>query len=328
MSQAKLRIFYFILILFTIAIFRRPSLHQGEEEEHLDENLFIEQEGEIFKPTLLVLNSTQSIEKSLSLPKLFIGVLSACGKKFAQERDAIRNTWGKDVEKLRPQFQVDMKFFIGNCESVTDKTRLETTEKKRYNDMILLDLPDKYEEIWRKTIAIMQYGVDTFQADYVLKVDNDVYINLTEFIRHARPRLSADVIACRGKTKTNPVRDKNHKWYISPEEFPGDKLPSYPVGFAYLMGKNIANFVAKAAPTLKHYRIDDVGVGIWLNEGEKMGVIKPKFANLPKISAKCKSDEGLIVIHALNARNLICIWKNLNGILQTGCCGSKKELAE
>lgn len=97
--------------------------------------------------------------------KLFVCIIS-CNKNLAK-LNSLRNTWIKDLKK----HGIDYRFFIGN-----------KTETK-HNDVVCLDVDDSYEGLRVKSIESFKYCLQNFNFDYLLKVDDDTFVDIDELVK-------------------------------------------------------------------------------------------------------------------------------------------------
>lgn len=112
-------------------------------------------------------------KKSLSL---LVTVISAPHK--TEERNAIRRGWGKTASKLK---NVAFAFIVGKP-SLSSKNGLEDVlaESDKFQDMILIDHLDTYNNLTLKTLAAFDYLLSTCpQAQYLLKTDDDMFIQVS-----------------------------------------------------------------------------------------------------------------------------------------------------
>lgn len=94
-------------------------------------------------------------------------------KNGSGRSDAIRATWYKDW-LCRYADQIDLKFFFGRC----DRTPLENE--------IILDAPDDYYGLPEK-VRKMNLWATRAGYDHILKIDDDVYLNIARLLKHFDP---------------------------------------------------------------------------------------------------------------------------------------------
>lgn len=99
--------------------------------------------------------------------------------------NAIRQTWYNNW-KLRKE-EIDLKFFYGHFPS--EATRCPNP------DEIFLDIPDDYPNLPAKVQKTFQWALDQ-GYDYVLKVDDDVYVYIDALLAGFDPNI--EYIGCTG----------------------------------------------------------------------------------------------------------------------------------
>lgn len=118
--------------------------------------------------------------KLLKSKSLFIGIISAPGN-FIQRND-IRQTWllhFKDQQYHRHLIDlIGFGFVIGKTKNKTIQNQIRD-EAKTYKDIIQVDMYDGYFKVSKKDAALLNWIRDNCaRADFVLKVDDDVYLNI------------------------------------------------------------------------------------------------------------------------------------------------------
>lgn len=93
---------------------------------------------------------------------IIVGICSWMGA--LEKREAVRNTWLR-----HPAKGIECLFFIGG-------KRVPAGEKK---DMVVLDVPDGYNELPAKVMAFFRYALDHYDFEWLFKCDDDTYLDLT-----------------------------------------------------------------------------------------------------------------------------------------------------
>lgn len=111
--------------------------------------------------------------------RVMVAVLSAWTPKSIEKRKTFRETTMQlipDAQHSGVTFHV--QFIIG--QPPTDHVRatmgtLIDDEIKRYNDVLMLDVSDKYEDLSQKVYGAMEW-MDDYQFDYLMKTDDDIFL--------------------------------------------------------------------------------------------------------------------------------------------------------
>ena len=83
------------------------------------------------------------------------------------------------------------------------------------------------------------------------------------------------------------------KYHVSKEEYENDTFPDYPGGWAYMLGSDLVKYLAEKAEAHGHFKINDVGVGIWLDQGIKDQEIKVVCMDLRSWALPCLHTDSI-----------------------------------
>jgi len=111
---------------------------------------------------------------------LLILVASAVGHR--ERRDAIRATWGRSADL--DSFNAKLVFLLGTpaVSELSVKTSLED-EFNMHNDIVQESFIDSYANLTLKTIGGIKWANNLCkQAKYVMKTDDDIYVNLPRLV--------------------------------------------------------------------------------------------------------------------------------------------------
>ena len=200
------------------------------------------------------------IEPAMIDNKLFILVLinSAAGSEaHYYKRMAIRNTWGKPIGRN----QWKTTFFLGKTyRPLIDRQRL--MEAKEYGDIIIGDFPDTYRNITQKLMMAFQWASKQ-SYEYLLKTDDDVYINIPSLITWINTRENPDEPLYAGVLyRANIVRDPLHRHFVRWADLQQVRYPWYPKGALYVLSSEVVQDMVKIANRVKMITVDDAYVGV------------------------------------------------------------------
>jgi hypothetical protein len=155
---------------------------------------------------------------------------------------------GAKLQQLEDQKGIVIRFTIGH--SATSNSILDKaidSEDAQHRDFLRLDHVEGYHELSAKTKIFFSTAVGIWDADFYVKVDDDVHVNLgmlaTTLARHkSKPRT---YIGC---MKSGPVlADKNVK-YHEPEYWKfgeeGNKYFRHATGQIYAISKDLATYIS------------------------------------------------------------------------------------
>lgn len=197
-----------------------------------------------------------------------MGIMTAFSS--SKRRDSIRDTWmyqGETLRKMEKEKGIVMRFVIGHSASpggVLD--RAVDAEDEQHQDFLRLDHVEGYHELSSKTQVYFSTAVAKWDADFYVKVDDDVHVNLgmvaSTLARHkSKPRV---YIGC---MKSGPVLAQKGVKYHEPEYWKfgeeGNKYFRHATGQFYAISKDLATYISINQPILHRYANEDVSLGSW-----------------------------------------------------------------
>ncbi|XP_060206679.1 beta-1,6-galactosyltransferase GALT31A isoform X2 [Lycium barbarum] len=210
------------------------------------------------------------IEPLNNRPKVFLvmGIITAFSSR--KRRDSIRETWmpqGEDLRKLEKEKGIIIRFVIGHSATpggVLD--RAIDAEDAQHNDFFRLNHVEGYHELSSKTQLYFSTAVANWDAEFFIKVDDDVHVNLgvvgSLLDRHrSKPRVYV------GCMKSGPVLSQKGVKYHEPEYWKfgeeGNKYFRHATGQIYAISKDLATYISINGHILHRYANEDVSLGSW-----------------------------------------------------------------
>ncbi|MCH90558.1 beta-13-galactosyltransferase 7-like, partial [Trifolium medium] len=155
------------------------------------------------------------------------------------------------------------------CFSATSNSILDRaidSEEAQHKDFLRLQHVEGYHELSAKTKIFFSTAVALWDADFYVKVDDDVHVNLgvlaATLARHrSKPRV---YIGC---MKSGPVLSRKDVKYHEPEFWKfgeeGNKYFRHATGQIYAISKALATYISINQPILHKYANEDVSLGAW-----------------------------------------------------------------
>ncbi|KAG8071185.1 hypothetical protein GUJ93_ZPchr0006g41863 [Zizania palustris] len=264
-----------------------------------------------------------AIMKSSPIPEgkdvdLLIGIFSTANN--FKRRMVIRRTWMQydTVHKGT----VLVRFFVGLHTHLMVNKEL-WNEAHTYGDIQVLPFVDYYSLITWKTLAVCIYGTSAVSAKYLMKTDDDAFVRVDEIHSSVKQlNVTRGLLYGRINSDSGPHRNPESKWYISPEEWPEDKYPPWAHGPGYVVSQDIAKAISSWYKTshLKMFKLEDVAMGIWIDEMRKGG-LPVQYKTDERINSDgCK--DGYVVAHYQEPRHMLCMWEKLLRTNQATCCNN------
>lgn len=188
-------------------------------------------------------------------PDVFLLVLIPSAPKNADKRDTIRKTWGERKDSIQ------ILFMLGLSEDeITEKAIAK--ESERFADIVQGNFLDSYKNITYKSVMCLKYVIYYCpQATYILKVDDDSFVNmplLQNFLKHdLSPYGAENLLLCNDMTGSPVLRDPNSKWYIPKEDFSSEYYPSYCSGWYAIFSPDVCFKLYRESQNLKYLFIED-----------------------------------------------------------------------
>ncbi|XP_031490445.1 probable beta-1,3-galactosyltransferase 8 isoform X1 [Nymphaea colorata] len=198
-----------------------------------------------------------------------IGINTAFSSK--KRRDSVRETWmptGAKLRQLEKEKGIVVRFVIGH--SVTPGGVLDRAvdaEDTEHKDFLRLEHVEGYHELSAKTRIYFSTAAAIWDADFYVKVDDDVHVNLGMLVStlaryRSKPRV---YIGC---MKSGPVLSQKGVKYHEPEFWKfgeeGNKYFRHATGQIYAISKDLAAYISINSPILHRYANEDVSLGAWL----------------------------------------------------------------
>ncbi|KAK3607175.1 hypothetical protein CHS0354_007090 [Potamilus streckersoni] len=173
-------------------------------------------------------------------------------------RKALRETWANP--RLLKYHESRLLFLVGRTETNTFQKALEI-ESLEFKDIVQGDFIDDYHNLTHKGILGYRWIVKYCEnAQFVLKIDDDVFVNIFLVIHKLVPKYREDqrIIACR--VLTNETIAREGKFAVDADYFPGYKNSpiQYCPGPFVLMLRRIIPEMYEVAKTIPFYWVDDL----------------------------------------------------------------------
>ncbi|XP_058089620.1 beta-1,3-galactosyltransferase 7-like isoform X1 [Magnolia sinica] len=197
-----------------------------------------------------------------------IGINTAFSSR--RRRDSLRETWlpqGEKLQQMEKEKGIVVRFMIGH--SATSNSILDRaidSEEAQHGDFLRLEHVEGYHELSAKTKAFFATAVAKWDAEFYVKVDDDVHVNLgmlaaTLAHHRSKPRI---YIGC---MKSGPVLAQKNVKYHEPEYWKfgeeGNKYFRHATGQIYAISKDLATYISINQPILHKYANEDVSLGSW-----------------------------------------------------------------
>ena len=153
------------------------------------------------------------------------------------------------------------RFFVGSKNVTTELQTAVATERQQHADVVVLDADDRSENLVHKITAAMRWTAAHVRSGYVVKMDEDVFVNPGALWRRLRAvqfpqnRLLAGSVV--------PVHS-HPKWRIPRRVYRSKVVPRYAHSQIYVVSLDVARYLGRyqEITALHPFPREDVFVGL------------------------------------------------------------------
>ncbi|XP_075049862.1 beta-1,3-galactosyltransferase 5-like [Mixophyes fleayi] len=268
----------------------------------------------VFSPSKTGIDFSSLFSEDLPKPKcqkgqvLLILVTSHPGHRAS--RKAIRRTWAHQDEGSAYSWQVI--FLVGG----TLDTELDWhvyNEHAVHGDILMGNYMDTYRNLTLKVMHGMKWAVDRCHPQYILKTDDDCFVNtdrLPSFLRAHNPSPKLYVGSVFSEEKRIVIRNPSSKWYVSQWDYGHSMYPPYASGIGYILSLDTAMLVVGFAKIVPPIPVEDAYIGILSERSKVRPLSSARFAKHNVKWSICNY-RYLMVIHGLRPEDQILAQKNV-----------------
>ncbi|XP_014793520.1 PREDICTED: beta-1,3-galactosyltransferase 5 [Calidris pugnax] len=242
----------------------------------------------------------------------FLVLLVTSSHDDINARMVIRQTWGQ--ERTVAGKRVVAFFLLGSTVNLRQQAAI-AAESQKYKDIIQKNFTDTYYNLTLKTMM----GVEwihrfCYQSSFVMKTDTDVFINvfyLTELLlrKNRTTRLFTGFL----KLHDSPIRNRQSKWYVSREEYPGKTYPPFCSGTGYVLSTDVVSQIYNVSKSILFIKLEDVFIGLCLDKlkirPEELHSEQTFFPG--KIKFSVSVFKKIVLCHKVNPSEQLTYWNSL-----------------
>lgn len=171
-------------------------------------------------------------------------------------RQTIRDTWGKVLREMGVRYD----FYLNTA------TAVEREEARIHGDIIVLDIPEGYRFNARKGVLFHRYVSINFDALFLLKLDDDIYLRPYPLIEQLKQRPPFSYIWGFFDISSPKPTDEKDNFYNSEEMYPFQVFPPYTRGCARVTSMDVIRRIAEMdrEGKLRNIYGDDPNFGLHL----------------------------------------------------------------
>ena len=198
-----------------------------------------------------------------------VAVIVTSAIKNKVRRDVIRRTWARGQA---------VYFLLGRTSDVKRQSVVDV-EAGRYGDIVQGSFDDTYRNLTYKSLTGYLWARDNCNASYIVKVDDDCYVHLSN-VRNYLHSLDKNVsIVCNMGHRWRVFRDRNSKWRVTKAEYPDAEYPDFCLGsLGTIFSHQALTLLLEQVPKTRFLWLEDVyNTGLLrLSAGLQLTALPPK----------------------------------------------------
>ena len=135
-------------------------------------------------------------------------------------------------------------------------------EARVHKDLVFGDFTDSYRNLTKKMALGIEWAAKHCQAEYVMKADEDSFVNTLEVIQLLKERQrNTPLYMGAALIDKEPYREPESQFYVSEDEYPGSKYPPYAAGPGYLFSGKLLRKLYRALNVIRLFPNEDACFG-------------------------------------------------------------------
>ncbi|XP_052203193.1 probable beta-1,3-galactosyltransferase 2 [Diospyros lotus] len=224
--------------------------------------------GQTGNTSLLKGYSASTNQKAANSKRKYFMVIGVNTALYSRSRrDSLRQTWFPREKKLEEEKGIVICFVVGHSSTSGDALdKAIEAEDREHGDFLRLEHVEGYHELSAKTKIYFATAVTSWNADFYVKIDDDVHVNIGRLSRILHNHLNKPRVYI-GCMKSGPVLYEEGVKYYEPEYWKfGDEENNYfrhATGQIYAISKELASYILANQNLLHKYANEDVSLGSW-----------------------------------------------------------------
>lgn len=251
-------------------------------------------------------------EKCLNVKPYLLFVVKSEITNF-ERRAVIKKTWGAEKDG-----EITMKtvFLLGTRPEEAALQAKIFADHRLHGDIVQGDFVDSYFNNTLKTVMGLRWVTEhCSHARFIMFSDDDMFVsptNVLKLLKSLSKRQLENGVYIGYRFFSAPLRHRNSKWYVSLGEYPYSMYPPYLTAGAYIMSNKTALDMYYGSLYTKHFRFDDIFLGII---AKKIGLTPVNNENF-YFYKKSYSKDGykkVIASHGFHdPEELLLVWQKHN----------------
>lgn len=215
------------------------------------------------KDSLSILSPVEEPHLYLEQPMFLLVIVSSSPNKRvnAGRRDVIRKTWGNVEETRVPNDVIWKVVFVMGKPQNAEMNQVIMAEHRSRRDLLIGDYKDEYRNIVIKLLMAFQWA-SKIKCSYVLKTDDDVYIEIPKLIEWLIKRSDEHSLYGGILYQGEVVRDKTHRHYVKKDDLSLEHYPMFCKGSMFVLSWNLIPKMVGFSRHIKRIGPDDAYIGL------------------------------------------------------------------
>ncbi|KAL4231971.1 hypothetical protein ACF0H5_009548 [Mactra antiquata] len=171
-----------------------------------------------------------------------------------------------------------------------------------YNDIIFVDVTDVYRNLPRKLLLFHKWVHSDRSVQFVLKTDDDCFLNIIEIMKSLTRGLSARK-SWWGNFRENWFVERTGKW--AEKHYRSTEYPAFACGSGNIVSNDISEWLASNSEDFFIYQGEDTSMGIWLS------ALGPSYVQDDNWSCYKDCKENVLTIPQLTVEEIQQYWNTM-----------------
>lgn len=142
-------------------------------------------------------------------------------------------------------------------------------EAREYHDIVIGNFLDTFRNLSLKMVRGLEWAYKFCQPQYILKTDEDCYINTHSLIEWLKDyhfiNRSKPLYLGRVQSAMSVVRNKNHRYFVSEKMHPSPTFLSYVSGGGYVFSASLLPRLLQATRRVQRIPVEDASFGRYMD---------------------------------------------------------------
>jgi len=192
-------------------------------------------------------------------------VLITSAPNNSEKRRSIRETWCRPSNFNLVDHPWQCVFLLGQTLEKSSQLIIEN-EISHHHDILQGSYVDSYRNLTIKIMHGLRWSSTDCPTDYVLKTDDDVYVNtqlLHSLILSNTPRENVYIgSVVDSRERLQVIRNQLNKWAVTYEEYPLSYYPPYAVGMGYILSMDVVKNMVNISGYVVPFANEDAYIGV------------------------------------------------------------------